>query len=221
MKESIIVVLLIILGNSDAFKAVPLMLMRACGKNVHNSRVIYKKGSYGGRLGPPRPPNIGNSHLFMSDASPENETVSSEVTNGESDVEESNNFLLEKWAGLSKDTQDDIKTTAFSFIFALCVRLFLFEPRYIPSLSMYPTFDIGDQLLVDKISVKINRPYTRRDVVIFNPAQAYIDLTGNTEALIKRIVAVGGDTVEVKGNHLYVNGELQVENYVNELPDYR
>ena len=36
----------------------------------------------------------------------------------------------------------------------------------------------------------------------------YIDLTGNTEALIKRIVATAGDTVEVKSNHLYVNGKL-------------
>ena len=58
------------------------------------------------------------------------------------------------------------------------------------------------------------------DVIVFLPPQTYIDMTGNTEALIKRIVAVAGDTVEVKNQQLYVNGELQEEQYINEKPDY-
>ena len=64
---------------------------------------------------------------------------------------------------------------------------------------MFPTFDIGDQLLVDKVG-PLRRGYQRRDVVVFNPSQTYIDLTGNKEALIKRIVAVAGDSLEVKDN---------------------
>lgn len=64
---------------------------------------------------------------------------------------------------------------------------------------MFPTFDIGDQLLVDKVA-KFTRGFQRRDVVVFNPADTYVEMTGNTEALIKRIVAVAGDTVEVKDN---------------------
>ena len=51
-------------------------------------------------------------------------------------------------------------------------------------------------------------------------ADEYILRTGNEEALIKRIVALGGDTVEVKGNRLFVNGILQDEPYTNEFPDY-
>jgi hypothetical protein len=43
-------------------------------------------------------------------------------------------------------------------------------------------------------------------VVVFNPTETYVDLTGNTEALIKRVVAVGGDTLEVKNNFVFVNG---------------
>jgi signal peptidase I len=162
-----------------------------------------------GNGGPPR----SNTGLFASDSSPDNET---QVPVPDSDKQRPDN----SWKSLSEETRDDIKTTVFSFLFAVMVRLLLVEPRYIPSLSMFPTFDIGDQLLVDKISAKVNRPYQKRDVIVFNPSQTYIDLTGNTEALIKRIVAIGGDEVEVKNNHLYVNGELQVENYVNELPDY-
>lgn len=128
--------------------------------------------------------------------------------------------VLNKWNELSQETKEDIKSSVTAFFIALFVRLFLFEPRFIPSLSMFPTFDIGDQLLVDKIS-KINRPYNRRDVVVFNPSDRYTELTGNTEALIKRIVAVEGDTVEVREDHkLYVNGIQQDEPYINEDPAY-
>lgn len=127
--------------------------------------------------------------------------------------------IEKKWLSISPDTRGDFKSASISFALALFVRLFIIEPRFIPSLSMYPTFDVGDQLLVDKIS-SITRSYKRRDVVVFNPPETYVIMTGNTEALIKRIVAVAGDTVEVKGRHLYVNGVMQVENYINDDPDY-
>jgi len=136
------------------------------------------------------------------------------------DIEKKNDSNALSWKNLSQETRDDIKTTAISFFVAITVRLLLIEPRFIPSLSMFPTFDIGDQLLVDKVFTKVSRNYQRRDVVVFNPPDAYVELTGNTEALIKRIVAMGGDTVEVKANRLFVNGMQQEESYTNEFPDY-
>jgi len=137
----------------------------------------------------------------------------------DADAESKPNFFRNKWNSFSDELKDDINISALSFAFALLVRIFLVEPRFIPSLSMYPTFDVGDQLLVDKIT-HVRKPYSRRDVVVFNPSETYTELTGNTEALIKRVVAVAGDKVEVTDNHLYVNDELQVESYTNELPDY-
>ena len=66
---------------------------------------------------------------------------------------------------------------------------------------MFPTFDIGDQLLVDKVVSKVARNgYQRRDVVVFNPSDTYKLLTGNEEALIKRIIGIPGDVIEVKNN---------------------
>ena len=112
-----------------------------------------------------------------------------------------NNPAVKFWADLSMESKEDIKSTILSFAFAFAVRILLLEPRYIPSLSMFPTFDIGDQLLVDKVTHFV-RGYHRRDVVVFNPSQTYIELSGNTEALIKRVVAVEGDTVEVKNRKL-------------------
>lgn len=124
---------------------------------------------------------------------------------------------------MSEEQQEDLKTFVLSLSFALFIRFNFIEPRFIPSLSMYPTFDIGDQLTVDKISTRW-RDLQRRDVVVFNPPPLFnvysgVDRTG--EALIKRIIALEGDVVEVKnGGNLYINGEKQDEPFTNEKAKY-
>ncbi len=188
-----------------------LCVQHAAGFTFRSQRIISNRRSdYGNRI----PPIAGNGMgLYCAGENNDNKNSSSDNKISE------NNEASDKWGKMSPDTKDDIKSTILSFTVALLVRLFLIEPRYIPSLSMFPTFDIGDQLLVDKIS-HVSRGYQRRDVVVFNPPQKYIDLTGNTEALIKRVVAIAGDTVEVKNNRLYVNNVVQEEAYTNEFPEY-
>eukprot|EP00931_Biecheleriopsis_adriatica_P055648 TRINITY_DN32950_c0_g1_i1.p1 TRINITY_DN32950_c0_g1~~TRINITY_DN32950_c0_g1_i1.p1 ORF type:complete len:368 (-),score=57.09 TRINITY_DN32950_c0_g1_i1:56-1036(-) len=135
------------------------------------------------------------------------------------------NFLEKMKEKLDKnpELQEDLKTFFTSLSIALCIRGLLVEPRFIPSLSMYPNFDVGDQLTVDKIS-KRWRDFQRRDVVVFNPPQSFYNYVGGDrsgEALIKRIVALAGDKVEVKnGGTLYVNGEAQDEPFTNEAARY-
>lgn len=77
----------------------------------------------------------------------------------------------------------------------------------IPSGDMQPTLLIGDQILVDKHIYQTNEP-RRGDIVIFpypvNPKQDFI----------KRIVAIGGDTIEIKEKKVYLNGNLLSEPYV-------
>ena len=110
---------------------------------------------------------------------------------------------------------------------ALLLRFLVIEPRYIPSLSMYPTFDVGDQLAVEKVS-KLFRPQQRKDVVVFNPPQAFKDITQGTaggermkdEALIKRVIAVEGDVVEMRKGVLLVNGEAQSDTFTYEPAFY-
>jgi hypothetical protein len=105
---------------------------------------------------------------------------------------------LKEWFK-SDEGIEDVKTYTWSLAFALLLRLLVIEPRYIPSLSMYPTFDVGDQLAVEKITKRI-RPFSRKEVVVFNPPQSFRDImegqfggdpTGKSrEALIKRIIAI-------------------------------
>jgi signal peptidase I len=76
------------------------------------------------------------------------------------------------------------------------VKLFVAEPFRIPSQSMEPTLRPGDQTLVDKLSG--DRP-DRGDLVAFHAPR-----TG--EILLKRVVAVGGDTVGLEDGVLVVDG---------------
>jgi len=126
---------------------------------------------------------------------------------------------------------EDFKIYGTSLLIALLIRFAVLEPRYIPSLSMYPTFDVGDQLAVEKISKWSNHGMPqRRNVVVFNPPEEFrrliTSLDKNTgekkskEALIKRVVAIEGDTVLIKSGGLYINNELQDEPYIAESPLY-
>ena len=98
----------------------------------------------------------------------------------------------------SDEGKDDVKTYFFSLAFALLLRFTIIEPRFIPSLSMYPTFEVGDQLAVEKVTKRI-KPLYRQEVVVFNPPRTFRDILVDQygqaesrakEALIKRIVAI-------------------------------
>lgn len=104
----------------------------------------------------------------------------------------------------SEEGREDVRTYATSLTLALCLRFLVVEPRYIPSPSMYPTFEVGDQLAVEKVTKRI-RPFQRNEVVVFNPPIAFrqvlegefgipVTVKKAREALIKRIVAVAVST---------------------------
>ena len=79
----------------------------------------------------------------------------------------------------------------------------------IPSGSMIPTLQVGDYIVTSRLGFEPKRG----DVVVFAPPERY---HGNKSDLVKRIVAVGGDKVEVREGVLWLNGERQNEAYVKE-----
>lgn len=95
-------------------------------------------------------------------------------------------------------------------ILALIIRTFIVEAFKIPSGSMIPTLLVGDHLLVNKFIYKFVEP-KRHDIIVFkypdNPSKNFI----------KRIIGVGGDTIEVRDKIVYVNGEKQDERYVQHI----
>lgn len=130
--------------------------------------------------------------------------------------------IKEWW--VSPEGREDVKTYTVSLGVALLLRFLIIEPRYIPSLSMYPTFEVGDQLAVEKVTKRV-RPFNRREVVVFNPPLAFREFVGGgsqkaKEALIKRIIATEGDEVKVTGGKLFVNGVQQDEPFTAEDANY-
>lgn len=176
-------------------------------------------GVNGGGGPPRRPPSRLFTLLDDRNASRSSSAIPDEVsTNNIQQIEESAPTSmkgLQQWKGSRVLANRDVQVTLKSILFAIVLRSLIIEPRYIPSLSMYPTFHVGDQLLVDKVGHFV-RPLRHRDVVIFHPSDSYVDLTGSHEALIKRVIGLSGDTIEIRQGRVYLNGEEQLEEYVHQ-----
>lgn len=94
---------------------------------------------------------------------------------------------------------------------ALGIRTFVVEPYVIPSGSMIPTIQIKDQVLVNKFIYRFGKP-SYKDIVVLD------DPTGETPMLIKRVIAVGGQTVDLIDGKVVVDGTPLDEPYVHGLP---
>lgn len=87
------------------------------------------------------------------------------------------------------------------------VYLFIMSPQEINGASMEPNFHNGEYILTNKVLYKFRQP-VRGDIVIFkSPMNKEIDY-------IKRIIGLPGDTVSLKNNAIYVNGQKVEEPYL-------
>ena len=110
-------------------------------------------------------------------------------------------------------------------LLALVLRWAVVEPRWIPSGSMLPTLQLQDRILVEKIRPRINRlqhsHLHRGDVVVFSPPESLTAAGYDANAaLIKRIVGLPGDRLEVVNGALIRNGETTAEPWLDEAMNY-
>jgi signal peptidase I len=85
--------------------------------------------------------------------------------------------------------------------YTLHIRSSLFTAFRVSAASMYPTIGVNDRILVDRTAYRRTDPQ-RGDIVVFHPP------TGDwRHNYIKRVIALGGDTVSMKNGQLYVNGQ--------------
>ena len=119
------------------------------------------------------------------------------------------------------------KSLGLAVVLFLVIRTFLLQSFYISSGSMEPTLLVGDVLMVNKAAYGAKIPGTgvrlpgwdepsRGEIVVFRPRH-----DPETD-VVKRLVGVPGDTLEMRDRVFYVNGEAQEERYVkHEAPPDR
>lgn len=117
------------------------------------------------------------------------------------------------------------KTLALFLAAAFILRASVVEAYKIPSGSMKPTLMIGDQILVSKLAYGFRLPMMtetlyqyrmpqRGDVVVFTrPDEPETIEDESAINIIKRVVGLPGDKIEVKGTEVYINNQLFPEDY--------
>jgi signal peptidase I len=95
------------------------------------------------------------------------------------------------------------------------LRTYVVQSFSIPSLSMYPTLQVGDRIIVNKLSYDVHSIH-RGDIVVFaRPPledQEYADL-------VKRVIGLPGETISSEGGHVYINGKRLSEPWLPPGPD--
>ena len=106
-----------------------------------------------------------------------------------------------------------IRDIIIAIIIAAIILAF-FKPIIVQQESMQPNFYSGDYVITSRQSYRLFGQPERGDVIVFK--SGLYDETGNQKHLIKRIIGLPGDTVEIKAGDVYINGELLQEEYVAE-----
>ena len=109
---------------------------------------------------------------------------------------------------------------------ALLLKKYVFSSFIVDGISMYPTLDGGNGAIIEGNSdeertngevLYLNKKATvkRGDIVVFTPDWIVDDNTGKYASLVKRVIALGGDHIQITDGKVYINDELLDEPYIN------
>ena len=91
----------------------------------------------------------------------------------------------------------------------LLIRAFVIEPFSIPTESMCDTLQVGDSVMAEKITLELGGSVSAGDVIVFeNPEK-----DSGKDVLCKRVIARGGQTIDMRDGSLYIDGKKVTEDY--------
>lgn len=92
----------------------------------------------------------------------------------------------------------------------ILIRTFIVEPYRIPTGSMETTIEVGDQILGQKVTLELGQKVKNGEIVIFKNPEEDVE----HGILVKRVIAQGGQTVDLKDGYVYVDGVKLDEDYI-------
>jgi signal peptidase I len=106
---------------------------------------------------------------------------------------------------------DLMQTILLAASIFLVIYIFFFRPFQVSGESMYSTFKNKEYILTNIISVKLNMPINRGDVIVFKAP------TDEDKDFIKRVIGIPGDSVMIQDGFVYVNGKkVEEEPYLDD-----
>jgi signal peptidase I len=100
-----------------------------------------------------------------------------------------------------------VAVVVVALLAAFLVRTFVFQTFYIPSGSMEPTLQIGDRIIVSKLSYDFHS-VNRGDIIVFHapPREATVCADPAVQDLVKRVIGLPGDWISSRGNTILIDG---------------
>jgi signal peptidase I len=105
-----------------------------------------------------------------------------------------------------------LRFTLIVLAIVIPIRVFIAQPFVVNGESMVPTFENGDYIIIDQVSYRATTPKRGEVIVFHNP-------TKNTQFLIKRVIGLPGETIEISGSQITIKKDDKVtqldEDYIN------
>lgn len=111
---------------------------------------------------------------------------------------------------MKKTIWEFAKTIITALVIALLITTFI-KPTLVKGYSMYPTIEPYNYLIVNKLPYLTGEP-ERGDIIVFK-VHIYSD-NGEEKDLIKRVIGIAGDVIEIRDGVVYRNGKALKEDYI-------
>ena len=107
---------------------------------------------------------------------------------------------------LGEEIKDWVISIVIAVVLAMIIRNFIVEPYLVDGPSMRPTLENQQRRIVNRFIYHLRAP-EKGEILIFKYPK------DQSRDFIKRVIAVPGDTIEIKDGNVFVNDELQTDRY--------